>query len=68
MGKKNYRSDHLFVRGSFIAGMGSLLGIFSPYFTFNYSESAQEADNRALESDFGVVGDDIRSVLNAFAL
>lgn len=68
MGKKYYRTDYLFVRGSFLSGVGSLLGIFSPYYTFNYSKSEQEADHRAIESDFGVVGYDIRSALNSFAL
>lgn len=68
MGKKYYRTDQLFARGSLLIGAGSLLGIFSPYFTFNYSNSDREADSRAIESDFGVVGKDIRSVLNSFSL
>lgn len=68
MEKKFYRTDQLFTKGSFLIGAGSLLGIFSPYFTFNYSASDKEADARAIESDFGVVGKDIRSALNTFSL
>lgn len=68
MEKKYYRTDQLFPRGSFLIGAGSILGIFSPYLTFNYSNSDKEADSRAIESDFGVVGKDIRSALTAFSL
>lgn len=68
MGKKYYRTDQLFARGSFLVGVGSILGIFSPYYSFNYSKSDKDADTRAIESDFGVVGKDIRSALNSFCL
>lgn len=65
MRKNFYRTDNLFPRGSFLIGIGSILGIFFPYYTFNYSESDNDADIRAMESDFGVVGNDMLKVLNS---
>lgn len=61
--KRYYRTDFLFSRSSFLIGAGSILSIASPYYTFNCSESAAEADKIALESDFGVAGKDIRKAL-----
>ncbi len=58
-----YRTDFLFSRSSFLIGAGSFLSIASPYYTFNYSESAVKADRIAMESDFGMVGKDIRKAL-----
>lgn len=58
-----YRTDFLFSRSSFLIGAGSVLSIASPYYTFNYSESAAKADRIAMESDFGMVGKDIRKAL-----
>lgn len=63
MKKSFYRTDYLFAKGSFLIGMGNLLGIFSPYYSYNESSSAASADRTALESDFGVVGQDLYSVM-----
>jgi|O1111metagenome_2_1110795.scaffolds.fasta_scaffold05080_4 hypothetical protein len=63
MKKSFYRTDYLFAKGSFLIGMGNLLGIFSPYYSYNESSSAEAADRTALESDFGVVGQDLYSVM-----
>lgn len=66
MNKRTYRTDFLFARSSFFIGMGSLMGIFSEYYTFNTSESDTEADRKAMESDFAVAGRDVyASVLGA---
>ena len=64
--KSNYRTDFLFVNPSFILGMGSLMGIFSEYYTFNASESAKEADRLAMESDFAMAGRDMYSAFLSF--
>lgn len=66
MRKNYYRSDFLFSKSSFLIGAGSILSIFSTYFTFNESESDKAADQMALESDFGTIGNDITKVLEAF--
>lgn len=63
MKKSFYRTDFLFSKGSFLIGMGSILSIFSPYYTFNTSDSDRQADATAIESDFGTVGQDIRDVM-----
>jgi hypothetical protein len=45
--------------------MGSLSGIFSPFFKFNDSSSDAKADRTAIESDFGTIGQDIaRAVMS----
>ena len=66
MKKSFYRSDYLFSKGSFLTGMGSILSIFAPFYTFNGSRSEKQADATALESDFGVIGQDIYSVLRTY--
>lgn len=63
MRKSIYRTDYLFSKGSFVVGMGSILSIFSPYFTFNGSSTEAKADRTAIESDFGVIGKDIEQIV-----
>lgn len=65
MKKTAYRTDFLFSKSSFLLGMGSLMGVFSDYYTFNTSESEFEADNKALSSDFGTVGQDMYKAMLA---
>lgn len=65
MRKSYYRTDYLFSKGSILIGMGSLSGIFSPFFKFNDSSSDAKADRAAIESDFGTIGQDIaRAVMS----
>lgn len=60
MGKnKKYRTDTLFIIPSFVIGMGSVLNIRGSYYLFNSSETSEQADAQALESDWGMVGQDI---------
>lgn len=59
MNKKIYKTDFLFSTPTFLNGMGSVLNIAGNYYTFNDSESDEEADFLALKSDWGVVGEDI---------
>lgn len=66
MKKSYYRSDFLFANSSFWIGMGSVLSVFSPYYTFNSSATEKEADRKAIESDFGTVGEDLRKALDTF--
>lgn len=55
------RTDFLFANSSFLLGMGSLMGIFSGYYTFNTSDSETKADRIAIESDFANAGRDMYS-------
>ena len=51
----------MFANSSFLLGMGSLMGIFSGYYTFNTSDSETKADRIAIESDFANAGRDMYS-------
>ena len=59
---KRYRTNILFPRPSFLNGVGSIFNIAGNYFEFDYSNSAEEANRKAIENDWGVIGNDIRKV------
>jgi hypothetical protein len=63
MSKKAYRTDFLFPNSSFLTGAGSVFNIAGNYFGFNYSASDEQADSRALENDWGMIGEDILDVI-----
>jgi hypothetical protein len=66
MKRKNiYRSDFLFTRSSFLTGAGSVLNISGNYFPFNYSKSDEDADSKAIEFDWGMVGLDLEKVYSS---
>lgn len=62
MKKRNirYKTDYLLPKNNFWVGMGSILNIAGSYFEYNYSKSDNEADLKALTSDWDNVGEDIR--------
>ena len=60
---RKYRSCFLFPTPSFMIGAGSVFNIAGNYFRFNSPSGAAEADMKAISSDWGVVGDDIKSVI-----
>lgn len=57
---KRYRTIRLFHRTSVLHGIGSIFNVVGNYYHFNYSNSGQDADRKAIEYDWGVVGNDIR--------
>ncbi len=57
----SYYSDFLFVKHSFIILYGSVLNIAGNYFSFNHAASGAEADTKAIQSDWGVIGNDIEN-------
>ncbi len=61
---KTYKTTALFHRPSFIDGFGSIINVAGNYFDFNYSGSNEEADQKAIENDWGVIGDDIREAIS----
>jgi hypothetical protein len=65
MSKKYYKSDLLFPRTNFITGMGSIFNIAGNYYGFNRSATSNEADKKAIESDWGVVGKDIEKAIQS---
>lgn len=62
--KKIYKSNFLFPRTSMLHGIGSIFNVSGNYFEFDYSQSENEADYKAIENDWGVIGNDILSVIN----
>lgn len=63
MSKKKYRTDQLFPRTNFLIGAGSIFNIPGKYYQFNYSETEEDADSKAIENDWGVIGQDIRKAI-----
>ena len=59
---KQYRTNILFPRPSILSGVGSIFNLPGNYFEFKYFQSGDEADRKAIENDWGVVGNDIRNV------
>ena len=60
--RKRYRTNVLFIRPSILDGIGSIMNIAGNYFDFNYSNSGVETDKKAIENDWGVIGNDILKV------
>lgn len=65
MKKSGCRTDFLFAKSSFLLGVGSLVSIFSGYYTFNTSETEYAADMAALKSDFGTIGQDLYTAVKS---
>jgi hypothetical protein len=59
---KKYKTNILFPRASALQGIGSIFNVAGNYFDFNYSKSGEEADQKAIEDDWGVIGDDILAI------
>lgn len=57
--KFKYRTDFLLPKNNFWVGLGSVLNLAGSYFDYNYSMTENEADYRALKSDWENVGEDI---------
>lgn len=54
------RTDFLVARPSFWSGIGRLLDLWGKFDAYNTSRSPEEADMRALYSDWRNVGQDLR--------
>lgn len=61
--KNKFMSDFLFSTPDFFVGAGSVINIAGNYYSFNASDSENEADAKAMENDFKIVGQDIYNVL-----
>lgn len=63
MSKNKYRTDVLFAHSGFFVSMGSIFNIAGKYFEYNYSDSPKEADDRAIENDWGIIGNDLETTI-----
>ena len=60
------RTDLLFPKTSFFVGLGSVGSIHGSYFEYNYSETEEESDTKAISSDWKMVGRDIQEAILNF--
>ena len=60
--KKN-TTDFLFSTPSFFSGAGTVINLAGNFYEFNSSESGFEADEKAIENDFRMIGQDISDVI-----
>ncbi len=58
------RTDFLFPKRSFWTGFSSVFNVFGDSDKFNTSKSGEEADLKALMSDWEMVGEDIRTSIS----
>jgi hypothetical protein len=63
MSKKKYRTDFLTPHSGLFVAMGAILNLRGKYFSYNYSNSANEADCKAIENDWGMVGNDLHNAI-----
>lgn len=63
--KKN-KGFSLFAAPNFLSGLSRVFDISSTINVYNDSQSPEEADFRALQSDWIVVGDDIREAVSQY--
>lgn len=63
----NDYSEILFARPSFAEGVGRLVDFGDTLTEFNSAETPEQADTRALASDWYAIGSDIRAAIRRFA-
>lgn len=63
----NNRTDFLFARPSFLAGVASIFDLGGTLVEFNRSPNQELADQYAIGSDWLAVGDSLRQAMAAFA-
>jgi len=56
-------NQFLFARPSFFGGTAGILDFGNSLFEYNYSESGEQADYIAIQSDWVTVGDDMWSAV-----
>lgn len=59
-----YRTDFLFSSSDIITGFATILNLQGNFFDYNYSHSAEEADNRAIECDWALIAQDLKDALS----
>jgi hypothetical protein len=63
MGQYTEDTGFLFAQPSFMQGMASALDLGGTLVEYNTSRTPQDADARAIASDWAITGKDIRSAL-----
>ena len=65
MGNK-VKSDFLFAQPSFASGAARVFDLFGQFDEYNRSETPEEADAKAIASDWMVVGQDICEAIEQY--
>lgn len=60
------RTDFLFADESFLTGMGTVMDLAGSSTEFNTSETSEEADKKAIFSDWSMIGKDISNSIEQF--
>lgn len=60
MGTK-YKTDYLFPDATFFGGMASVIDLAGALFIHDQSETAEEADSKAIFNDWAMIGQDINT-------
>lgn len=61
--QKRYTTGFLFSTPSFLSGAGTVINLAGNFYEFNSSDSGFEADEKAIENDFRMIGQDICDVI-----
>ncbi len=65
---KKYSTGFLYSTPSFLSGFGSVMNLSGDYFDYSTSKSDNDADRKALRSDFNMIGQDISIALDEFKI
>ncbi|HOC93882.1 MAG TPA: hypothetical protein PKH33_16160 [bacterium] len=57
------KTDYLYAKPSFLGGMARVLDLGGTLKEYNSSSSSEEADARAISSDWKMVGKDIKAAM-----
>jgi hypothetical protein len=57
---------YLFARPSFLEGLARILDLSGSLQEYNYSKSGEQADARAISSDWEMIGEDIRTSIRTY--
>jgi len=60
MSIQKFYTTRLCSRSSVVSGAANVFNIFGNFYKYNYSESFQQADARALRADWNAVGEDLK--------
>jgi hypothetical protein len=61
--QRRYSTDFLFSTPSLLSGAGTVINLAGNFYEFNTSERGFEADEKAIENDFRMVGQDIYEMI-----
>jgi len=66
MSSKDKSTNDLYANPSFLEGVARILDFGNALSTYNESKNGKEADSKALNSDWSVIGQDIRDATARF--